>query len=327
MGVTIRKKAGKWYVFVNYHGHRKAKCIGASRSAAEQVKRALEARLALGDLGFIAEQDAVPTFADYSDKWVRQYAEIACKPSTVVGYRGVLRLYLLPKFGTSKLNAITRPQVKEFAADWSAKLSRSTVRHMLCALRMILAHAMEDGIIDRNPADRLGRFNKGEIGEKRGTALPREEVARLLDAVQELSPEHYPIFLTAVRAGLRRGELIALKWGDIQFGTGEKDPNRYILVQRNHVLGQFTSPKSKRSRRVDLSCQLRRVLVELRDQKLLEAFLGGRGSITDDLVFRHSPEPCKTLTTSRSAIFCLHCRRPACGASDSTISGTHSAVF
>lgn len=36
MGVKIRKRGGKWYVFVNYHGRRKAKCVGASRQVAEQ---------------------------------------------------------------------------------------------------------------------------------------------------------------------------------------------------------------------------------------------------------------------------------------------------
>jgi hypothetical protein len=39
MGVKIRKRGGKWYVFVNYHGIRKAKCVGASRQAAEEVRR------------------------------------------------------------------------------------------------------------------------------------------------------------------------------------------------------------------------------------------------------------------------------------------------
>ncbi len=49
MGVKIRKRGGKWYVFVNYRGRRKAKCVGTSRELAEQVRRQLEAKLALGD--------------------------------------------------------------------------------------------------------------------------------------------------------------------------------------------------------------------------------------------------------------------------------------
>lgn len=60
-----------------------------------------------------------------------------------------------------------------------------------------------------------------------------------------------------------------------QFGTTEEDPNRYILVQRNFVHGKFTTPKSKKSRRVDLSRELRRALLELRDKRMLEAFMAG----------------------------------------------------
>jgi len=69
----------------------------------------------------------------------------------------------------------------------------------------------------------------------------------------ERGKPNFPLFLTALRAGLRRGELGALKWGDIQFGASEQDANRYILVQRNYVYGQFTTPKSNKPRRVDLS--------------------------------------------------------------------------
>jgi len=56
-------------------------------------------------------------------------------------------------------------------------------------------------------------------------------------------------------------------------------------VQRNFSLGDFTTPKNGKSRRVDLSRQLRKVLLDLRDKRLLEAYLSGRTSISDDLVF------------------------------------------
>lgn len=68
MGVVVRKKNGQWYIFISHNGQRKAKCIGESRAAAIQVKRALEAKLALGDIG-VFDQDAprYPVFGDYAD--------------------------------------------------------------------------------------------------------------------------------------------------------------------------------------------------------------------------------------------------------------------
>jgi integrase len=82
--------------------------------------------------------------------------------------------------------------------------------------------------------------------------------------------------------------VVELKWGDVQFGESEEDQNRFILVQRNYAQGRFTTPKSRKSRRVDLSKQLRQALLELRDKRLLEAFLSGRASIADELVFPSS---------------------------------------
>ena len=150
---------------------------------------------------------------------------------------------------------------------------------------MIFNHAIDDGLVDKNPAARLGRFTKTDKPQFQATALTRNEASLLLDAAKEICPEYYPLFLTALRAGLRRGEVIALKWGDIQFGESEEDTNRYILVQRNYAEGSFTTPKSRKSRRVDLSKELRRTLLELRDKRLLGAFLKGEVSIADDLVF------------------------------------------
>ena len=86
-----------------------------------------------------------------------------------------------------------------------------------------------------------------------------------------------------MRAGLRRGELVALQWGDVQLGTGDHAA-RFILVQHNYVRREHTTTKSKKSRRVDLSRELRRVLVDLRDKRLLEASLKGKNDISDELV-------------------------------------------
>ena len=143
--------------------------------------------------------------------------------------------------------------------------------------------------MDKNPAARMGRFTKSETPKFQATALTRQECDRFLEATQRVCPEYHALFLTALRTGLRRCEVVALQWGNIQFGNSENDSNRYIFVQHNYVNRQFTTPKSKKNRRVDLSQQLRRALLELRDQRLFKAFSEGRAAIADDLVFL-SPE-------------------------------------
>jgi len=95
--------------------------------------------------------------------------------------------------------------------------------------------------------------------------------------------DQYPLFLTLTRGGMRLGEVLALKWGDIQFGTETDAGSRFIYVRRNWVDGQFGKPKSGKERRVDLSKQLRRALAEVRDKQMLAAYLAGKTSVADEL--------------------------------------------
>jgi integrase len=176
-------------------------------------------------------------------------------------------------------------------SDLVAKdLSRNTVRNALCVVRGIFNYAIEEGLIESNPAARLGRFTRtAKTADTAGVALTPAEVKSFLDAAKEVCPDYYILFLVALRAGLRRGELVALQWGDIQFGKDENDSNRFMIVQHNYVCREHTTTKSKKSRRVDLSREMRRALIELRDKRLLEAFLKGKNDIAEELVFR-SPE-------------------------------------
>jgi len=116
-------------------------------------------------------------------------------------------------------------------------------------------------------------------------SLTPSEAEQFLRAAREICPEYHPLFLMALRAGLRRGELVAVQWGDIQFGKDEQDANRFIVVRHNYVRREHTTTKSKKSRRVDMSRELRRTLIALRDKRLLESFLKGKNDISDELVF------------------------------------------
>jgi integrase len=282
MGVKIRKRGGKWYVFVNYHGKRKAKCVGSSRELAEQVRRQLEAKLAFGDLGFLQEAEKT-TFGNYADRWLKQHAELHCKPSTISGYKAVLRLHVRPSFEKAAIDRISRDDVKELLAKLSAKgLSANTLKNALIVLRVILNSAVDDGLVQANAATKMGRFLPADPEKFEPVALTREEAQLFLEGVDA---DFQLLFLTLLRTGMRWGEAAALRWGDIQFGTSEEDQNRFIWVRRNWVHGKFTSPKSKKTRRIDLSRQLRRALLEARDTRMLNAYLKGHANLSDELVF------------------------------------------
>ena len=74
----------------------------------------------------------------------------------------------------------------------------------------------------------------------------------------------YALIFTGVRAGLREGEIGALQWGEVQFGEGKDDGDRYVVIQRNYD-GRWSrkmlTPKSRKLRRVDLSREPRTILI------------------------------------------------------------------
>jgi integrase len=278
MGVKVRRRNGSWWVFIDYHGKRKAKKIG-TREAAEKVKREIEARLALGQFS-IGPAITVPTLREYAGQWFSSHVRPHLKPSTVESYEVILDRHLLPRFGDTPIDRITHGSVKAYVGELvsAAKLGRNTVRNILACFRALLNQAVEDGALESNPAQRLGKQTRTARGARNADFLTEGEAASFLEAVKALRPERYPLFLAALRTGMREGELLALRWDDIQFGESEGDRNRFILVRRNFTRGQFTSPKNHKER-IDMSKELRRALMELRDQRMLEAFAGGESEV------------------------------------------------
>ena len=278
MGVKVRKRGGKWYVVIDYHGRRKSKCVG-TREAAEKVKREVEAKLALGDMR-IFEPTSAPTFKDYADRWFEIHKASRLKHSTAQGYQSLLEQHLFPSLGSLRLEEITRERARGLVANLTQKeLSPSTVRNVTALLRKILNEAVEDGVIKSNPAARLGLSVSAKQQRQAKEFLRPDEIRALLQTVEEGFPKFHPLVTTLVHTGMRIGEALALEWGDVQFGEDEKDPNRYIVVRRNFTHGQYATVKSGRERRVNMSTALRRVLMELRDQRMVEAFAQGREEI------------------------------------------------
>ena len=131
---------------------------------------------------------------------------------------------MTPRFGQMPLKKITRDDVKNLASTISEKgdRSRNIVRWILTALRAVLSSAMEDKLIDNNPASKIGKFNKRERGVNKAQAMTMGEAEAFLNACVEICPDYYPLFFTALRSGLRKSELIALQWETFNLGSQTK---------------------------------------------------------------------------------------------------------
>jgi integrase len=283
MGVKIRQKDGKWYVFINHHGRRKAKCVGDSKRAAEEVKRKLEAKLTLGDVGLLDAAPQAVVFGDYAEQWLAHYVTVACKLSSGRTIRSIVCNHLLPAFGAQERRSITRSQVKAFVVQKHERYTPKYVRNLVRTLHMICEHAIDEEVLDRNPAAKLGKY----VPEKRFdpeqviTPFTSAELVVYLATMREHYPQHYTYFLCLARTGMREGEALGLHWDDVQFGQDAQDPHRFLHVQRTYdpVHHTFNTPKNGRSRRVDMSQELRAAFLELRNQRFDAAVLHGTTSI------------------------------------------------
>jgi len=262
----VRKWRRKWVVdWRDESGKRHIEAVEGDREAAE-------GRLAEIIKGGKKPVNNKQTFKEYAEWWLENCAQGNIKDSTLNEYKAVLNNHVYPAFGSRPLTKVTRKMVREFIAlkkkagfKKKAALSRSTIKNILAPVRAIYNQAIEDGNVQFNPASNVGKFNKREPGEKQINPLTREELAAMLKTAREKMPHFYPALLCAARTGLREGELIGLKWQDIDFH------GRFIEVRRTISRGKATLPKNGKTRRVDMSLQLTNSLDELLAKRKVEA--------------------------------------------------------
>ena len=267
MGVRVRQKVkGKgepWWVFIAHNRKRTSRMIG-DRGAAEEVASKIRAKLELGEFDWEEEkkeEKPVPTFKQYADSWLTTIAPATCKESTVQSYDTLLRIHVLPEFGTLTLKEINRGKIKDFiASKINAGYSASSVAHMKNAISNVLSKAVDAEVIAANPSLRIGKIAKKSNGNNDGNEnemidpLTREETVTLLSTALTHFKNDYPIVLLLLRTGLRIGEAFALRWDDMDFN------GRFIHVQRGLSRMKIQTPKSGKTRRVDMSPQLAEVL-------------------------------------------------------------------
>jgi integrase len=190
-------------------------------------------------------------FADATEEWLAYSENVRdCKPSTLRDYRNMVRV-LDREFGKRKIETITTEDIDLWISGYGGS-NRTRQKYLVC-LGSIFKRAMKVYGLPRNPADlverpRVRRAVKIDV-------LRPEEVLALVRAAE--SEQDAALFHTAAFAGLRMGELLALRWRDVDF------TRRTIHVRENWTQGETTTPKGGTERAVPMAEEVAERLARL----------------------------------------------------------------
>lgn len=195
-----------------------------------------------------------PYLSDYLDSWLADIVEPARSRNTYLKREYSVRVHLSPALGHAKLSEVEPRRIQglysKLARDGFALATR---REVHVTLRMALEQAVKWGMLRRNPCDLVDTPKQDALvfdeDDEEIRAVSDEEVRRLFEyAERKLSRWRY-FYVVAIRVGLRPGEMLGLRWGDLAL---EGDPGS-LKVRRtldtHYSPPVFNPPKSKASRR------------------------------------------------------------------------------
>jgi len=212
--------------------------------AEEAERRAVQAVLngAPTEIAPAAAPEVV-TVAEFEPLYL-EHSAAKNKPSALDSKRQILRDHILPALGALELGAVTFAAIEDFKHALLKKrgdrpaLSAKTVNNVLTVLRRMLALAAKRGLIASVPEVEWLKADPSDFD-----FLSFEEADRLIDAAD---PEWRAMITVAVRCGLRQGELLGLRWDDVDLVGGR------LLIRYARVEGRLVSTKSRKGREVEL---------------------------------------------------------------------------
>lgn len=258
----------------------------AAETKAEAQKLLVEKTGEAARLG-PSNADREITVSEYAETWLAR-VQSELKYASVKAYAYCLRVHIIPAFGASRVCELNRFHVKQWLdSKRDTGLSRASIAHFRAVLSAVLSEAVEDGLLANNPALAVGRQKRRTTSVATDSIRPfsETEVAQLLDA----TPDHATrtLLMLLARSGLRPGEAIALQWSDLDLS------NRQILVERALYDGHVDTPKSGKSRRVDMSAQLAAALSALYVQREKETLAGSWSELPAWVFLRRDGQPLK----------------------------------
>jgi len=260
-------------------GKRKQQWVSVKGTKKEAEKRLSELFHQLDTGTFM--KPSKTTLAEFLERWLADYAKPNLSPRGFERYESIARVHLIPAIGNIPLTQL-RPEhlQKHYTDKLNTGLSARTVRYLHVVTHKALQTAVKWGLVSRNVADGV------DVPRARRTEMQtwdEDDITRFLEGAKD--SRYYALFYTALYTGMRRSELLGLKWNDVDLILGEVSVTRSLhhLRDGSYI---FTEPKSAKSRRtIALPPSAILTLREHHEKQKLERVMLGIPLTGDDLVF------------------------------------------
>lgn len=236
-GSIYRRKDGLWvsqYSVQTGLGKKTKYIYGKTR---KEVATKLTTAIAERDAGVVFDSGSLRV-GNYLDRWLDSVRDTV-KDRTWQRHEEVMRLHLKPPLGKVRLDRLNAVQIQSlYRAKLNSGLSSRTVQIIHTTLRKALKQAVRWQLVPHNVAETVDppRSPKKEI-----RPLSNEQVKVLLEAAEET--KLYALYILAVTTGMRQGELLALRWNDLDFVTES------LQIRRTIFGGKISAPKTSNSKR------------------------------------------------------------------------------
>lgn len=210
----------------------------------EDAERELAKLLVEHYSGGLGTAPARLTLGEYLDSWLKAIGS-EIKPSTAFSYRTFVRLWRDTPLAGAPLIKLTPLEIQKALSIMLQKLSPETVKKAHTLLATALRRAVNWGLLAKNPIEGM---KPPRTKQQEMQVWTEEEAAKFLESAKK--SKHYTLFVLALSTGMRMGELLGLKWEDVDLEAGYLQVKR-VVMDRNMTGGEvvFLPPKTGASRR------------------------------------------------------------------------------
>lgn len=240
-GTISRRKNGGWMAQYYVHtaeGRKRKTIYGKTR---QEVAKKLAKALSDREGGLIFDAEGLK-LREYLARWLEDSVKDTVRNTTYERYEQIARTHIIPMLGDVKLKGLSPTHVRGLYKDKLQTLSPRTVQYIHVTLHKALKQAVNDGLVPRNATEAV---KPPQVRREEIRPLTPEQAKQLLDAARGDRLE--ALYTLAVHTGLRQGELLGLKWEDVDLGSGSLHVKRTLTTARGGP--RLAAPKTKGSRR------------------------------------------------------------------------------